>query len=43
MKKQIGVCHLCGELKALTFEHIPPKAAYNDKPILIQKYEHLFD
>lgn len=43
MKKQIGTCNLCGELKELTFEHIPPKAAYNDKPILIQKHEHLFD
>jgi hypothetical protein len=43
MKKQIGICHLCGEFKELTFEHIPPKAAFNDKPILIQKHEHLFD
>lgn len=43
MKKRIGNCNLCGELKELTFEHIPPKAAFNDKPIFIQKHEHLFD
>lgn len=41
MKK--GNCHLCGEFKDLTFEHIPPKSANNDRPILIQKHEHLFD
>lgn len=38
-----GNCHLCGEYKELSFEHIPPKAAFNDRPILIQKHEHLFD
>jgi hypothetical protein len=43
MKKRTGICHLCGEFKELTFEHIPPKAAFNDKPIFIQKHEHLFD
>ena len=43
MKTRKGICHLCGEFKELTFEHIPPKAAFNDKPILIQKHEHLFD
>jgi hypothetical protein len=26
----IGVCHLCGERKPLTFEHVPPRRAYND-------------
>lgn len=43
MKSKKGNCHLCGEFKELTFEHIPPKAAFNDTPILIQKHEHLFD
>ena len=38
-----GNCHLCGEFKELSFEHIPPKAAFNDRPILIQKNEHFFD
>jgi hypothetical protein len=32
-----GNCHLCGKYKELSFEHIQPKAAFNDRPILIQK------
>src|SRR5690606_24963605 len=43
MKYKKGNCHLCGEFKELTFEHIPPKSANNDRPILIKKHEHLFD
>ena len=43
MKSKKGHCHLCGEFKDLTFEHIPPKSANNDQPILIKKFEHLFD
>ncbi len=42
-KSHLGICHLCNEYKELTFEHIPPKAANNDRPILIQKHEHLFN
>lgn len=30
-----GRCHICGEIKKLTFEHIPPKASGNDKPVKI--------
>ena len=43
MKSKKGHCHLCGKFKDLTFEHIPPKSANNDQPILIKKFEHLFD
>lgn len=43
MKTKKGQCHLCGNFGELTFEHIPPKAAFNNTPILIQKHEHLFD
>jgi hypothetical protein len=28
----LGFCHLCGERKALSFEHVPPRAAYNHFP-----------
>jgi len=28
----IGVCHLCGETKVLSFEHVPPRRAYNNFP-----------
>src|SRR5258705_10110809 len=29
-----GVCHLCGETAELSFEHVPPEAAFNDQRIL---------
>jgi hypothetical protein len=36
-----GKCLICGAYGALTFEHIPPESAYNDKPIFIQDSDHL--
>ena len=30
-KKIIGTCHICGEEKVLTFEHIPPRGANNKR------------
>ncbi len=38
-----GICALCGNLAKLSFEHVPPQSAFNDKPILIQTSEHLTD
>lgn len=35
-QKRIGHCSLCGELTALTFEHVPPQKAFNS--IRIKKY-----
>lgn len=32
MEKQIGKCALCGKECKLSFEHIPPKAAFNAAP-----------
>ena len=26
-----GICHICGEYGKLSFEHIPPKNAFNAK------------
>lgn len=44
MKSTIdGKCALCGEFKQLSFEHVPPKSAFNDKPILVQGSEQLTD
>ncbi len=31
--KNYGKCHLCGKQSKLTFEHIPPQKAYNDKRV----------
>ena len=28
-REEIGICKICGEKKKLTFEHIPPKVAFN--------------
>lgn len=36
MVRPEGVCHLCGEAGPLTREHIPPEAAFNNNPIVLQ-------
>lgn len=33
MAKHVGKCALCGRVTTLTFEHIPPEAAYNKSPV----------
>ncbi|WP_207428904.1 hypothetical protein [Pedobacter sp. SYSU D00535] len=38
-----GNCVLCGKWGPLTFEHIPPQCASNNKVIYVQKHEHLFE
>ncbi len=30
MKEIQGTCHICGQNKKLTFEHIPPHKAFNN-------------
>ena len=35
MKK--GKCHICGNIGDLSFEHIPPKKAFNNKPVIVTK------
>lgn len=27
-----GICRICGELRALTYEHVPPRCAFNEAP-----------
>ena len=39
----IDLCAICGEKRVMTFEHIPPKSAFNNNPIFIQRHEHLID
>jgi hypothetical protein len=41
MKAKEGNCALCNNVKKLSFEHIPPESAFNNKPIYIQGYDHL--
>lgn len=44
-KKKIneGNCCICGKSGKLSFEHIPPRAAFNDKPIYVQSYDQLLE
>ena len=37
--KHIGRCSLCGETKPLTREHVPPRKAFNDSPVLMYKID----
>jgi len=39
-KEKKGSCAICGEHKKLSFEHVPPKSAFNDKLIFMQSYDH---
>jgi hypothetical protein len=34
-----GTCHICGTHGTLSFEHVPPKAAFNDKRVLRSTFE----
>jgi len=38
-----GLCALCGNMGKLTFEHVPPQCAFNNKMIYVQSHEHLSD
>ena len=40
-KKIVGKCHICGLHTELTFEHIPPKAAFNDRPVVNTPFEEI--
>lgn len=41
-KKMIsGVCRICGKKKMLSFEHTPPKAAFNNSPVVTIRLEQL--
>lgn len=39
----LGNCALCGKYEPMTFEHVPPRCAFNDKIIFIQGYEQLLE
>lgn len=42
-KPVIGTCHLCGSHDKLSFEHVPPKSAFNDQPVREQRFENALD
>ena len=42
-KVQTGICKLCGRYGKLTFEHVPPKSAFNDSKVSFIKGEELIN
>jgi hypothetical protein len=36
-----GLCHLCGTYGKLSYEHVPPKAAFNDRPLVAKAMDQL--
>jgi hypothetical protein len=38
-----GHCHICGCYGKLTFEHSPPNAAFNDRPIVLANIREMLD
>ena len=40
-KPIFGICHLCGVHGKLSFEHVPPEAAFNDRRILHTAFEKI--
>lgn len=37
--KNMGVCRLCGKYRQLTFEHVPPKSAFNSTAVKVIPFE----
>lgn len=40
--KPEGECHICGVVGRLSYEHVPPRSAFNDKPVFVARGEQLF-
>ncbi len=38
-----GNCHLCGEYKKLSFEHVPPHAAFNNRPLVARAIDEVLE
>jgi hypothetical protein len=38
-KRPKGTCHICGQYGPLSFEHIPPRKAFNDRRVIIVQFE----
>jgi len=42
-KMQSGECHICGDFGPLSFEHVPPQAAFNDRPLLAHAIDEILE
>lgn len=41
MPRRSGKCHLCGESGELSFEHVPPRKAFNERPVVKAQFEDI--
>lgn len=41
--RQKGCCKICGVFDELTFEHLPPRSAYNDRGVLLHSLNFIQD
>lgn len=39
MSRVVGICHICGIHGPLSFEHVPPRSAFNDRPVAAMPFE----
>ena len=42
-QKIYGTCHICGKHEELSFEHIPPKKAFNNRRIICATFDEAFN
>lgn len=40
-RKVTGTCHLCGNYGPLSFEHVPPRSAFNSNPVYARKFDEI--
>jgi hypothetical protein len=40
-KKIEGICRICGCYGPLTFEHVPPRKAFNNRPVIGLPFEQM--
>jgi hypothetical protein len=42
-KVELGVCHICGKFGKISFEHSPPKSAFNDHRVLCVSFQQVLN
>lgn len=38
-KRHEGICHICGQYGPLSLEHVPPRAAFNDRRVVVVRFD----